>query len=80
MKAKQIAKTIILYVVAITVMAFTGWKLQTARVYADEGGCAGTGGCCTYGNDCSADKCCLPGRGEANCSATCANYCRASCS
>ena len=69
-------KTKLVYVAAFLAITFAGLQLQSTAVYAIP--C--DGGCCTYGVDClGAGKCCLPGSSEANCSATCANYCRESC-
>lgn len=77
MKIKQIVKSAALYVVAIAVMCFAGWSLRTTQAQIGGEGC--TNNCCTYGEDCNQEKCCTPGQGEANCQASCANYCRASC-
>jgi hypothetical protein len=79
MRIKNIVKGVFVYVFAILAMTFAGWQLREASVSAQEGegeGCPSS--CCNYGIDCSS-KCCLPGSGEANCSQTCPNYCRAEC-
>lgn len=66
-------KATLVYVFAILIMIFAGWQMHETPVKADEGLC------CTYGEDCPGayPNCWLPRPGEADCSATKKNYCKA---
>jgi hypothetical protein len=66
---------LLVYVVFIAAMIFSGLQLGNPTKARAEASC------CTFGQDCNtkgAPRCCIP-LGEADCSATQINYCKLRC-